>query len=327
MRNYRCPVCKKPLSKKEYESALGIIEAQKKHLKDELERLAQNQATLRRERVELKAKAKKAKQEGLEEGKKKEKERAERLFEGKNKQIKNLQQRIQQLQKGTTPQTEGLEFEDKLVKRLQREYPYDEIKHEGKGGDVLHFVIFEKKRAGVIIYECKRTPHISTEHVRQAFRAKQTREADFAILVTTGQRKGFTGLDQERGVLLIAPLGVVPLVSLLREHLIEMLKSTLSQKERAIVGELLLKYVASPQFKNPIEEIITRTSELESMVREEASQHFNIWQKRWESYQRIKWDSTQIRGNLQLVLHGEEPKPLVYPKAEPLQLLPPSKVD
>ncbi len=320
---YRCPVCKKNLSKSEYESALGIIEAQKKHLKDEQEKLAQQQAALRRERADLKAKAKIAKREGLAEGQRKEKKRAELLFQGKDRQIKKLHERIKQLQKGTTPQTEGLEFEETLALRLRDEFPDDHIQHEGKCGDILHFVNCAGKRAGVIIYECKRTPRIPSDHIQQAFRAKQTREADFAILVTTGQRKDFNGLAEDGGVLIVAPLGVIPLISLIRSHLIEMLKTKISKEKRTEVAHQLLKYVTSPQFKNPIEEIITRTGELEDMIKEEAKQHARMWETRWGHYQRIKWDSSQIQGNLQLVLHGNEPKAITCPKPEPLRLLPP----
>lgn len=274
---YRCPVCKKVLTKKEYEAALGIIQAKEAHIKHREEELRQEQQLFRQQKSALIAKARKAKDEGLKEGQRLEKQRAERLFKGKDKTIKVLQERIKNLQKGSTPQTEGLEFEETLCKRLRAQYPDDEIKHEGKGGDVLHFVIFSGKRAGIIIYECKRTPAIPSTHIQQAFRAKQEREADFAILVTTGQRRKFNGLDMENGVLIVSPLGVIPLVGLLRTHLIEMLKAKISKEKRAEIANQLLKHVVSPQFKNPIEEIITRTSDLVSLMKQEAHDHMRMW--------------------------------------------------
>lgn len=322
---YRCPVCKKVLTKKEYESALGILEEKEAHLKHREDELRKQENEFRQQKVTLLTKARKAKDEGLAEGKRLERERTERLFQGKDRMIKVLQERLKQQQKGTTPQTEGLEFEETLCKRLQAEFPEDNIQHEGKGGDVLHFVVFGGKRAGVIIYECKRTPAIPAAHVQQTFRAKQVREADFAILVTTGQRKKFNGLDEENGVLIVSPLGVIPLVGLLRTHLIEMLKAKISKEKRAEIAQQLLKYVTSPQFKNPIEEIITRTGELATLMKQEAQDHVRMWETRWEHYQRIKWDSSQVQGNLQLVLHGKEPLPLSYPKPEPLRLLPAPK--
>jgi hypothetical protein len=116
----------------------------------------------------------------------------------KNK-VNTLEERLRQLEKGSTPQTEGLEFADKLVARLKKEFPEDDIQHKGKGGDVLHIIKFDNKPAGIIIYECKRTKGIQSQHIHQAHLAKQSREADFAVLVTTGQKKGFSGLAQMRG--------------------------------------------------------------------------------------------------------------------------------
>jgi hypothetical protein len=39
MKTYRCPVCKKPLSKREYEQALGILGEREKHLHHERDML------------------------------------------------------------------------------------------------------------------------------------------------------------------------------------------------------------------------------------------------------------------------------------------------
>jgi hypothetical protein len=320
---YRCPVCKKPLTKKEYESALGILEKHKAHLKHEQAKLDQEKAQFRQQQTALLAKARASKREGFDEGQRKEKARAERLFQGKDKQIEKLRDRIEQLQKGTTPQTEELEFEETLVARLQDEFPSDGIQHKGRGGDILYFVMLDSKRAGVIIYECKRTAKIPSAHIEQAFRAKQQREVDFAVLVTTGQRKKFTGLAQQAGVLIVSPLGVVPLVSLLRNHLLEMLKAKITKDKRAAIAQKLLDHVTSPQFRNPIEEIIEKAVTLQVILKDEAKQHFRMWETRWNHYQRISWDGSQIQESLQLVLRGKEPKPLTYPKPKPLQLLPP----
>jgi len=239
---------------------------------------------------------------------------------GKDKLIQSLKERVDQLKKGSTPQTEGLEFEDKLVSRLKREFPEDDIQHKGKGGDVLHIVYFNKKLAGIIIYECKRTPKILTQHVQQTNRAKQSREADFAVLVTTGKAKKFSGLAEMRGVLVVSPLGAIPLASLLRQHIIEMLKAKISKEKRTIVAQQLMQYITSPQFKNPIQEVILITSELQDMIQLEAKDHMRTWKKRWAHYQMIRWDNKLIQENLQLVLHGKEPKVIVHPAVPPLQL-------
>jgi hypothetical protein len=309
MKTYRCPVCGKSLTKTEYEKALKIHEAREIHLRH-------HENELKKKERELPQKIEEARIEAQ----RKEKTRAERLMSGWKNKVKTLEERINQIEKGSTPQTEGLEFEDKLTTRLKQEFPEDDIQHKGKGGDVLHIVKFDKKPAGVIIYECKRTPRIQSQHINQAHLAKQSREADFAVLVTTGQKKDFSGLAQMRGVLIVSPLGAIPLASLLRRHLIEMLRAEITKEKRSIIAQQLVKYITGPQFKNPIEEVVHLTSQLQDMIKEEAKEHFLIWKKRWDYYQTIHWDSSQIQENLRLVLHGKEPKAIAHPEVPPLQL-------
>ena len=314
MKKYRCPVCKKPLTKKEYEQALQIHTARQEHLH-----------TLERELARKERNLSNAISNAKKNAVNKERMRTNRLMQGWKGKVKTLEERIHQLEKGTTPQTDGLEFEGKLVSRLRKEFPDDGIQHKGKAGDVLQIVRFDKKDAGVIIYECKRTPKILKSHIRQTNLAKQSREAEFAVLVTTGQKRGFSGLATIDGVLVVSPLGSIPLARLLRTHLIEMLRMKITKQKRAKIAQELMKHITSPQFKNPIEEVITISAELQAMIKQEARDHIRVWRKRWDHYETIKWDSSQVQDNIRLVLHGKAPRTIGKPKVSPLQL--PSPTD
>lgn len=309
--SYRCPVCHKLLTKLEYQRALGILGERERHLEHE-------KRDLKKKLKQAKAARTAARKAGIAT----ERARTQRLLQGKAREIQTLKERIEQLKKGSTPQTEGLEFEDQLVARLRREFRNDDVQHKGKAGDVLQYVRLEGKSAGLIVYECKRTPHIQTQHIHQANAAKQSRNADFAVLVTTGSRRGFTGLATIQGVLVVSPLGAVPLASLLRAHLIEMLRSKLSTEQRAQVALDLMAYITSPQFKNPIEEVVHLSRELQGMIHEEASEHFRLWKKRWDRYQRISWNTSLIRSNLELVLHSQPPRPAIPHPVPQLRLAP-----
>lgn len=314
MKTYCCPVCKKPLTQKEYERALGILGAREKHFEHE-------KAALEKKLREARIMEKEARKEGERKGIQK----SSRIMVGLKKKNDKLRDRIRQLEKGSLPQTEGLEFADQLAARLKREFPDDDIRHNGKGEDVLHIVRFNKKPAGIIIYECKTRSRIESQHVYQAHLAKQSRETDFAVLVTTGQKKEFSGLARMNGILVVSPLGTIPLASLLRKHLIEMLRAEITKEERAVVAQQLVKYITSPQFKNPIEEVVRLTSELQDMIKDEAKEHFRSWKERRNYYQTIQWDCTQIQNNLKLVLHGKEPEPIARPEIPPLQLPAPTE--
>lgn len=127
MRSLRCPVCKKPLTKREFDSALGILKAREEHLHGEAD-------SLRRQLTKAQQRAKDAKQDGRREGQEAERNRTKRLLRGKDRTITALQERIRQLKRGTTPQTEGLEFEDELTMRLKHEFKDDDIIPKGQGG-------------------------------------------------------------------------------------------------------------------------------------------------------------------------------------------------
>jgi hypothetical protein len=297
------------LTKSQYERALKIHTAKEKHLRHLMEAVKKRQRGFKKE-LEV---AKEA-------GRNKEKRRSERLMAGQKKIVNRLQERIVQLEKGTTPQTEGLEFEGKLLARLRKEFPTDDIQLKGKlVGDVVHIVRYEGKEAGKIIYECKRTPRISGGHARQTYLAKQASHADFGVLVTTGHKRKFSGLMEMGGVLVVAPLGAIPLAHLLRANLVEMLRSKITKAQRAKIAQSLLKYITSPQLKNPIEEVINLSGELQEMVQEEFDHHVRVWNKRLQHYDRIHWDSSQIRANLQRILHGKEPKHILPPRPQVLK--------
>jgi hypothetical protein len=327
MQTYKCPLCGSPLTKSKYEAVLHIQEEKEKAQRADLEKLhhrlhalQQTETALKKQLKESQQKIKTAQLEGMREGARTEKQRQERLTAGLKKKLALATERIKQLEKGTTPQTEGLEFEENLYKRLRSEFPNDKVEHKGKGGDVLHLVIFEGDGVGTIVYECKRTPKIPAEHVQQAALAKKTREAHFALLVTTGVRKGFSGLAHEDGVLIVAPGGVVPLAHLCRAHLVEMAKAKLDKEEKNRIATQLLEYITSPTHRIPLEQALHETGKAGKLLKREIKDHFSVWQKRYELYQTINWNMSHIQSNLTRVLQGESPASLVKPKLEPLLL-------
>jgi hypothetical protein len=310
-KTYRCPVCKKPLTKREFDRALHIHEAQQGRLREWEQRL-------RNQQREMPKKLKAAR----EEARNSEKGKTARMVKGYKEKMKRMQERMKQLEAGTTPQSEGLADEAKLTKRLTEEFGgagRDDVQRKGHGGDVLHFIKDNGQIAGIIIYECKRTPTIKNSHCRQAFQAKQSRHADFAVLVTTGTKKGFGGLTEMEGVLVVAQQAVISLADLLRTHLIAMLRAGIEKKKRAKIANQLLRFIKSPDFKNPIEELVNIADDLEDGVKKEFQWHMRDWERRVVAYRRIKWDGSAIQDNLRRVLHGEKPKRLDQPKV-PLQI-------
>jgi uncharacterized Zn finger protein (UPF0148 family) len=304
-RAYRCPVCKKPLTRKEFERAFKIHEAQKEHVEARERQLTERERRFKEKERKIKQQAREA-----------ERKRTHRIVQGKDLQIGKLRETIRALKLGKTEQEFGPEFEGKLVKRLRNEFTGDDVQPTkgSRGDDVLHIVKDGSKVMGVIIYECKWTLRISRSHVQRAARAKMARNAQFAVLVTCGTRRGFSGLDTEFGVTIVAPAGVLALAGLLRNHLVEMFRAGVEKRRRTQIANRLLRFVKSSEFKNRIEEVVRTADRLREGIREEFRWHKNDWERRWHEYGRIRWDGFAIQENLRRVFQGEAPKQLIQPK-------------
>jgi len=305
----RCPVCKKALSEREFAKALGILEARDQHA-------AHQTDLLRRQLEAAKAGAKRSRDEGI----KAERARNSRLLKGKESVIQNLKEKLRHVQRGTTPQTDGLEFEERLVERLHREFPGDTVTHAGKRGDVLHEVAVDGRSVGTIVYECKRTPKIASDHIAQCQRARRERCAHYAVLVTTGTRRGFSGLGREGDVVIVAPLGVVALATLLRGYLLEMERVRVERQHRNKVALSLLDFVTDNAFRRPVEQVITTAKLLITEMNGEVRDHIRVWQRRLEHYTTIGFETEVLRENVAKVLRGKQPRKIAAPPRAKLML-------
>ena len=324
---YRCPLCNSPLSEAHYHRVVKIQEMKERVQKGELDKLQKRAAvaqtaaaTAKKKQQEIRLKAK----QDIEATKRQVTQAERQKSEIRNKRlmarIKKLQEEKEMLQRHTSPQEIGLADEHVLVARLKKEFPDDDIQHAGKGGDVLHFVKFKREDAGCIVYECKHTDRIAADHVRQTADAKKTRQASYGILVTTGTRKGFAGLDQESGVFIVAQAGVLTLARICRESLVSMVKQQLDAAAREAAAKRLMDYVTSPGFKTPLEEAIAHTERAHKNLVKEIRQHIGDWKERHEIYETIHYDVTHVERNIGRVLDGEQPLKLEKLKFEPLAL-------
>jgi hypothetical protein len=207
-----------------------------------------------------------------------------------------------------------------LVERLRREFPSDEIAQAGKRGDVIHRVCFDGKCIGTIVYECKRTPRIGAGHVAQTQRARRERCADYAVLVTTGTRRGFSGLGRDGDVVIVSPLGVIALASLLRTYLLEMERARVERQHRNKVALRLLDFVTDNTFRRPLEQVITTAKSLLNEMDSEMHEHVRDWQRRLEHYTTIGFEVEMIRENVALVLNGKDARKVVTPPRPRLML-------
>lgn len=324
---YKCPLCGSALTERHYHEVVKVQARKEKVQKGELEKIKREvetaravAATEKKRRQEIGAKAKRDVEAARKEAA--ERERSKNAIRFKRMQARNrkLQEEMKMLKKHTSPQELGLADEGVLVRRLRKEFPEDRIEHAGKGGDVLQHVRLNGIDAGCIVYECKHTDRIAADHIIQTCGAKKTRQASYGILVTTGSRRGFSGLDQDSGIFVVAQAGVLTLARICRDSLIAMAKQRLDAAARDAAAKRLMNYVTSPVCRTPLEEAIAQTMRAHKSLLKEIRQHVGDWRLRHQIYETISYDITHIQTNIERVLQGKQALLLDKPALIPLAL-------
>jgi hypothetical protein len=131
-------------------------------------------------------------------------------------------------------------------------------------------------------------------HIEQARKARQQREADFAVLVTNAFPSKRQYYFVEKAVFVISPISLEPVTYTLRESLIRMaiLKITNRAKERAV--QKVYEYLSSSEYKGKINDMAGQLVELRQDLQSEIAAHKRTWEKRYGIYRDLFNDVAAI---------------------------------
>ena len=210
-------------------------------------------------------------------------------YEQASEEIKRLKE---QIEKGITPQIEGLLEEATLLAKLQELFPQDRFEHPGKAGDIIQIVVAQGKSVGSIVYECKKVKQFDRKFIEQAREARRIRAADFAVLLTNvfPSKRQYYFVDKEKSVFVINPVSLEPIAYTLRESLLKiaLLKMTNEAKERAV--QKVYDYLSSNEYNNKMNDVAGQLVELAHDLKAEMSSHKRTWQKRYDIYTGLFFD-------------------------------------
>lgn len=233
-------------------------------------------------------------------------------YDKANEEIKRLRE---QIEKGITPQIEGLLEEDVLLAKLQELFPRDRFSHPGKGGDIIQTVVEQGNEIGIIVYECKKVKYFDKKHIVQAQEARRLRNADFAILVTNAFPSKKQYYFVERTVFVISPVSLEPIAHTLRDSLVKMAVLRLSNAAKAKAVQQVYDYLASNEYSNKMNDVATQLLDLGKDLKNEVDNHRRIWMKRYRAYQGLFNDIGAIDCKLRgLVQSLPDAKPLLLPE-------------
>lgn len=196
--------------------------------------------------------------------------------------------------------------ENELKEILQRNFPIDIVDDVPTGikwADLIHTVMDKFwQKAGIILWESKNTKTWSDDWIKKLRDDRIIAKADVCILVTTTMpenTKYFTIINE---VIVCEFNYFLNLTNLTRDKLIAMnnLSKSLVGKDEKM--EQLYSYLASPEFKSKIENIIDAFKWLKDDLDTEKRSMQRIWSKREKELERIIGNTSFLYWDMQWIM-------------------------
>jgi len=220
------------------------------------------------------------------------------------RQIIELKQRAEQ---GST-QLQGEVQELILEQALRNRFPTDNVSPIAKGvfgGDALHSILGPSGQAcGSILFESKRTKTWSGQWLAKLRSDQRAAKADMAVLVTQAMPISEDGrpvdaFDLIEGVWVVSWRFVLPVVTALRQSLIDVTNARSVSAGQETKAELLYAYMTGPQFRHRLSAIIEKFSTMSEDLVAERKAITRIWAKREQQLQGALDASAGLFGDLQ----------------------------
>ena len=224
----------------------------------------------------------------------------------KEEQIASMQRRIEELKQKAeqgSQQLQGEVMELELENTLSTKFPFDSIEPVAKGefgGDIVQRVVSPSGVAcGSILWESKRTKNWSDAWLTKLRGDQRVAKADICLLVSQALPKGVESFEQIDGVWVAGTKYALPLVVALRQGLIDVANSKLSQEGQQTKTELVYEYLTGPRFRHRIEAIVEKFSDMEDDLNREKKAMTRLWAKRESQIQGVIESTVGMYGDLQ----------------------------
>ena len=214
-------------------------------------------------------------------------------------EVENLRRKAEQ----GSQQAQGEALEVEIEGLLLSTFPFDEIRPVAKGvhgGDILQQVRNPSgKDCGSILWELKRTKSWSDGWLPKLREDQRQVKADVAILVTQVLPKGVSSFDVRERVWVTQPATAIPLVTLLRQKLIEVALVRQSAEGVQSKAEMVYHYMTGTQFRQRVQAIIEAFSAMNEDLATEKRAITKQWAKRETQIERVMQGTIGMYGDLQ----------------------------
>ncbi|MGP9814231.1 DUF2130 domain-containing protein [Rhodopseudomonas sp. NSM] len=222
----------------------------------------------------------------------------------KEETIATMQRQIDKLKSEQgSQQLQGEVMELELEASLRARFPQDSIEPVPKGefgGDVLHRVVnAANQHCGTILWESKRTKNWTDGWLTKLRDDQRKAKAELALIVSNALPKGVHSFDHIDGVWVAEARCAIPVAIALRQSLIELAAARQAGEGQQTKTELVYHYLTGPRFRQRVEAIVEKFTEMQSDLDKERRSMMRMWAKREAQIRGVLEATAGMYGDLQ----------------------------
>jgi hypothetical protein len=224
----------------------------------------------------------------------------------KEEQIASMQRQIEELRRKAeqgSQQLQGEVQELQLEAMLRAKFSRDVIEPVPKGefgGDVVQRVFGPlDQHCGTILWESKRTKNWTDGWLGKLREDQRRAKADVALIVSNALPKGVHSFDHVDGIWVTEPRCAIPVAIALRQSLIEIASARQAGQGQQTKMELVYQYLTGPRFRQRLEAIVEKFSEMQTDPDKERKAMIRLWAKREAQIRGVVEAAAGMCGDLQ----------------------------
>ncbi|RLD84400.1 MAG: DUF2130 domain-containing protein [Bacteroidetes bacterium] len=271
---------------------ISKLKREKNELRDSIE--AETQEALTKTLTEEKTKIRQSEHEKSELAIKE----LEKKLEDQKKLVGEMQRKQEQGSMQLQGEVQELAIEDWLTNKFPLD-TIEEIKKGVRGGDCIQTVhTRSKQNCGTIYYESKRTKDFQTGWIEKFKNDIRDKGADIGVLVTEAMPSDMDRLGLKNGVWVCSYEEFKGLCVVLRESIIRVSNTVVSQENKGEKMVMLYNYLTSNEFKLQIEGIVDGFRQMQADLETERRSIMGHWKKREKQIEKVLLNTTYMHNSM-----------------------------
>lgn len=223
----------------------------------------------------------------------------EKQLEDQKKLVDEMKRKAEQ----GSMQLQGEVQELALEELLRAAFPFDLVTEVGKGSrgaDCIQAVRNNfGQECGKIIYESKRAQNFSPEWIEKLKKDMRSQGADIAVIVTKVMPKDMDCFGLKDGVWICNFSEVKAMATVLRDGVIRVYNSAVSQQNRGDKMHLLYDYLTSHEFADQWSAIREGFQAMKLSIQRERDAMERLWKAREKQLEKVLLNAAHIRGSIE----------------------------